>query len=242
MAIDIMQTLVELLCPTYGAQSACQNFINNPYHQVIQPLGPLIYFLFFPTVFLILLIYIGTGVVLRGNVSSVKGLRLLLSVAVLVAIIIQGYYPMILWLSDLWFLLLPLIFVLFFIIRHFGGGGGGGGPMWNATKTGWFSKAKEVAWRKATGMEKADAAFIENQIIILENTDKGAHGIDEISGRIDGLLRNFYDKASIIPGIPLADDYNHLVDRYRKACEKKNLPVRKDLTKIDKKQARRAAA
>lgn len=127
MALDIMQTLVEILCPTHASASACNTFINTQSHQVVQPLGPLIYFLFFPVVFLILLIYIGTGVVLRGNVVTVRGLRLLLAIAVLVAIVIQGSYPIMLWLSDLWFLVLPFIFIIYFIVRHRGGPGRGGG-------------------------------------------------------------------------------------------------------------------
>jgi len=223
MAIDIMQTLVELLCPTYGAQSACQNFINNPSHQVLQPLGPLIYFLFFPTVFLILLIYIGTGVVLRGNVSSVKGLRLLLSVAVLVAIIIQGYYPMMLWLSDLWFLLLPLIFVLFFIIRHFGHGGGGmprsGGGMLGFTKR---------VLSKMDAERNAEAKSLEAQIKELEISPLGSHGRLEKSGSIAQQLEDFRSKTNVY-GSNALSDYDRLFKLYKKACEKQNLPVAKEL-------------
>jgi len=129
MAIDIMNTLVEMLCPTYSAAGACNNFINQPSHQVLGPLGPLLYFLFFPTVFLIIFIYIGTGVVLRGNVNKIRGMRVLLAVAFFVFIVLQGWYPMILWMGELWFFTLIIFFVLFFIVRMFtkGNGGGGGG-------------------------------------------------------------------------------------------------------------------
>jgi len=48
MDLDIMQALVDLLCPTAGAQSSCQQFISAPHHMTLEPFGPLIYFLFFP--------------------------------------------------------------------------------------------------------------------------------------------------------------------------------------------------
>jgi len=225
MAMDIMQSLVGLLCPTYSAQSACQQFINQPAHQAIQPLGPLIYFLFFPTVFLILLIYIGTGVVLRGNVASVKGLRLLLAVAVLVAIVIQGYYPLILVISDIWFLLLPLIFIIFFIIRHRGGGGGGGGM--SGAGGGGLVKA---IMRKASGVEKARADEIRARIQRLENTAPGTHGVDQMVGEIADELRTFL-KESIHIGTFSTSEYDKLFSAYKKACASAGTNIPNDVTK-----------
>jgi len=126
MDLDIMQALVDLLCPTAGAQSSCQQFINAPHHMTLEPFGPLIYFLFFPMVFLIALIYIGSGSVLGGERGH-KGIRLLVAIGVLIFIVIQGLYPLALWLGELWFIVLPVIFIFYFIMHHGGGGGKGGG-------------------------------------------------------------------------------------------------------------------
>jgi hypothetical protein len=124
MALDIMQTLVELLCPTYSAQSACNTYINAPAHQVLDPFGPLLYFLFFPTVFLILFIFVGSRAIFTGH----KGINLLIGVAVYIFIIINGWYPIILWLGELWFVVLPVLFIFYlFTRRHTGGGSSGGG-------------------------------------------------------------------------------------------------------------------
>jgi len=122
MALDIMQTLVQFLCPTYSAQSACNAFISQPSHQVMEPMGPMLYFLFFPMVFLILFIYVGSRAIFSGH----KGINLLIGVAVLAFIIIQGWYPVILWVGEFWFAILPLLFIFYLITRRHANGGGGG--------------------------------------------------------------------------------------------------------------------
>jgi hypothetical protein len=215
MALEIMQTLVEILCPTPTSASACNTFINAQSHQVVQPLGPLIYFLFFPVVFLILLIYIGTGVVLRGNVVTVRGLRLLLSIAVLVAIVIQGFYPIMLWLSDLWFLVLPFIFIFYFIVRHRGGPGGGGANP--GVGVGALSFQRGV--RKLLGAEKKDAESIRAQIQVLRDTPPGGHGIDELTKQIKLELNTFLRQTGVL-GFPVLSEYDKLFKEFKDACNK----------------------
>ncbi len=241
MAIDMMQTLVELLCPQNptlpNASSMCSQFISQ--QAGFGLMGQLFYFLLFPTIFLLVFVYIISSSVLKGDAARVRMFNWLIAAGVFIFIVINGYYAIVINVAKFWFFALPLLGIIYFVLRHFRGGSGGGGmPLSSGGVT---KKLASVAWRKATGMEKADAEFIENQIAILENTERGAHGIDEISGRIDHMLRDFYEKASVIPGVPWAKDYNHLVDRYKNACKKKNIQIPKDIRKISKRQYRAAA-
>ncbi len=234
MAIDIMDALVNFLCPTSQSAMACNQFINTPHHQVLAPVGPLLYFFLFPTIFLIIFIYILSTSVLRGPTGTIKGVRILIAAGVYIFIIINGWYSIVLPLAEIWFIILPLLGILYFIVRHFTGGGGGQGGGMSLVGGGIVGKLVRRGYEKGTGMEEADAKYIESQIAIIETAPKGAHGIDVISGRVIELLREFRDKTSAIPGVPFASDYNKLLDRYKKACSKKGLPVSKDLKKMKK--------
>jgi hypothetical protein len=129
MAVDIMQTLVEILCPQNpmitNAASTCNQFISS--HAAYGEFGQLLYFLFFPTIFIILFIYILTTFVLPGA-GPKKGLRMLIAAAVYIFIIINGMYSIVLPISEIWFIVIIFLFGLWYFVRHhFGGGGGGGG-------------------------------------------------------------------------------------------------------------------
>ena len=213
MAVDIMQTLVEFLCPTYSAQNACQQFINQPVHQVMQPFGPLLYFLFFPSVFLILLVYIGTSVLVRGQAAEHRGLRMLLAVAFFVFVVIQGLYPMMLIVGSLWFLLLPLLFILFFIIRHFSGGGGGGMPSIGGGSLG--SKMTERLKVEVTGQRKDVEKTLESMLSQMrgnlnrieksgpgEDVDNVFRALAELVPQIDGKLTELRNLQAV-PGLSL---------------------------------------
>jgi hypothetical protein len=169
MALDIMQTLVELLCPTYSAQSACNAFINQPHHQVLDPFGPLLYFLFFPTVFLILFIFVGSRAVFHGN----KGINLLIGVAVFIFIIINGAYPIILWIGEFWFIAIFLLFFIYlFTKRHANGGGGPMRGFRGSKKRSWWLNAlvgdRELDLRKIISNPK----LIDDEIRTLKSKIK----------------------------------------------------------------------
>ena len=182
MAIEIMQTLVELLCPTYNAQSACNAFINSQSHQVAQPIGPLLYFFFFPFVFLVLLIYIGTGIILKSDLTKVKGLRLLVAIAFFIYIVLQGLYPAILWISDFWFFMLPLLFIIYFIFHHKRGGSAGGGGSLSGTGGGFLGAGKSRLMRTLTGeipdLEKTITSQLDALEAIRSSLASGNEDID----------------------------------------------------------------
>lgn len=91
----------------------------------------LFYLFFFPTVFIILFIYIVVGVVLDKAGGKEGGLRLLVCLALYAFIVFQGYYNLFVSLSRLWWILLATLAGLWIFIRTMihGRGGSGGSPM-----------------------------------------------------------------------------------------------------------------
>jgi len=129
MDTDIMEALVELLCPqnptVQNAPSMCSQFISE--QAGFGLMGQLFYFLLFPTIFLIIFIYILSSSVLKGDAGRMKMINFLIAAGVWIFIIINGYYALVLPVAKLWFFALPLLGVLYFFLRHWRGGGGGGG-------------------------------------------------------------------------------------------------------------------
>jgi hypothetical protein len=88
----------------------------------------LFYLVFFPTVFLILFIYILTNFIFRNSGSGTKGLRLLISIGVYAFIIFEDFFTLVVSVSRLWWLLTIFLVGLYAFVRHlFRGGEGGGG-------------------------------------------------------------------------------------------------------------------
>ena len=126
-----LEALGGVFCPTSEAASTCREFISN-HSQVLPPIGPLFYFLLFPIVFTILFIYILSSTILHGG-NLTKGMRLLIGISIFIFIIISGWYPVMLVLSEFWFIMIIVLFgAWYFIGKHWGekpGGGGGRGKM-----------------------------------------------------------------------------------------------------------------
>lgn len=111
---DMMSLLVDILkiSSTHVNEYANQGAINQ------------LFFLFiFPTVFIIVFIYILSYRVMPHH----KGLRLIIAVVVYAFIIISGYYNWFVFLSSYWLLGLVLIGFLYLLLGRGGGGEGGGG-------------------------------------------------------------------------------------------------------------------
>ena len=122
--LEILEALVSFFCPPSDSASACREFIQN-HSQVLPPIGPLFYFLLFPLVFTILFIYILSGTILQGG-QKVKWMQMLIGISVFIFIIISGWYPIMLVLSEFWFIMIILLFgVWYFVGKHKRGGGGG---------------------------------------------------------------------------------------------------------------------
>ncbi|GEM_PF-2413362 len=123
--VEILEFLVQVFCPRPETVNVCWDFMNAPHHQVLEPLGPLFYFLLFPSVFILIFIYILTGSLLRGMGGLRGGLKILVSVTVYIFVVISGLYAVVLPLSEMWYIAIIILFGLWYLItRHFGGGGG----------------------------------------------------------------------------------------------------------------------
>ena len=133
---DILDILIEILridC------SVVQCYYANP-------IEGLFYLFFFPTVFIILFIYILTGFIFRGG-GKVRGLKLLIAMGAYAFIIFQYLYTFFAAVSQLWWLLTILLVGLFAFVRYlFTGGherGRGGMPGVGVARFNPFSRAKE---------------------------------------------------------------------------------------------------
>ena len=88
------------------------------------------YLFFFPTVFIILFIYILTNFIFRGG-GAVRGIRMLIAIGAYAFIVFEGLFTSVVAISHLWWLLTIILVGLFAFIRHLftGGREGGGGHM-----------------------------------------------------------------------------------------------------------------
>jgi molybdopterin converting factor small subunit len=128
----------------------------------------LFYLFFFPTVFIILFIYIVIGVVLDKAGGKEGGLRLLVSVALYAFIVFQGYYNLFVSLSRLWWVLLATLVGLWIFIRTLikGRGGDKGGSPFPAVRGsgGVFDYAGKKVRGKLEGTAKKKITQIEQEL------------------------------------------------------------------------------
>ena len=143
MAFELMEMLVQFLCPTSNAASQCQSFISS-HSSIAPPMGQYIYFLFFPTVFLLLFLWI----VFKDAVKANKGISLIATIAVYIFIIIQGLYPIFLALGELWIIFIFILGFFYIIIRRFRKDSGGGKSGKMTANMGMAQIAKEMAFGK----------------------------------------------------------------------------------------------
>ena len=116
---EVLEVLVNILCPTSESYSSCVSFLHSHASQGI--FVQLIYFLFFPTLFIILFVYILSKSVLKGGLGTkASGLRILIGIAVYIYIIINGWYAAALPLAEFWIVIIIVLFgVWYFISNHF---------------------------------------------------------------------------------------------------------------------------
>jgi hypothetical protein len=128
----------------------------------------LFYLLFFPTVFIILFVYVVVGAVLNRVQGTEGALRLLVSVALYAFIIFEGYYNLFVSLSRLWWLLLATLLGVWLFIRQFIHGGGGF-PSLGGGGRGMSGFISDKVKRKITGEEKDLYKEIEDAFKQLEH-------------------------------------------------------------------------
>lgn len=191
--VDFLDLLVQYLCPTSSAASSCQSFISS-HSSTMPPFGQYIYFLFFPTVFLLLFLWIIFGAVIKGN----KAIDLLGTIAVFVFIIIEGFYPIFLVLGELWIVFIFVLGFLYVITRRFRKDSGKGGSMSisdggiSSGVAGMIGKKARSAW---TGEERALEKTVQARMDTLR---KAAHNLKHPpSGTDVARLQDSYNNALI---------------------------------------------
>lgn len=141
------------------------------------------YLFFFPTVFIILFIYILTNFIFRGG-GTVKGIRMLIAIGIYAFIVFEGLYTSVVAISHLWWLLTIILVGLFAFIRHLftGGGEGGGGHMpgiGGGALGGWVKgRMKDVVTEDRDDLQKEINARFKSMRKIIEEIKKPTEGTD----------------------------------------------------------------
>jgi uncharacterized membrane protein YhaH (DUF805 family) len=151
MAVDLFDMLVQILqiSPTLANEYAAQG-----------PIYQLFYLFFFPMVFIVLLIYI-----IMRRFSDNRGLSILVGVAVLAFIILQGWYTFFAYLSRFWILILVIlgfIWTFFYHKEKKAGEGGKGRTVSTFDRLG--QQLMGRAYRDLTGVTKEIEGKVERAI------------------------------------------------------------------------------
>lgn len=123
MATDILQMLADIL--------KISPQVMNQYASA-SPLEQLFYLLFFPMVFVIVFIYILTSRWMYEH----KGLRILIAVAAMAFIVLQGFYNYFVIFSQWWFVGLLVLGVFWFLFGRRPPAGGGAAQGFTSNKKG----------------------------------------------------------------------------------------------------------
>lgn len=218
--MELLEILTQVLCPTSEAASQCQNFISNHSDAAYGVIGQLFYFLLFPTIFILLFVWMAVE---RMNVD--KKISTLASVGVLIFVVMSGWYPLFLILSEVWFIVLILGGLFYILIHrgHFGkdnkgGGGGGKGRFFGEIGSGLGS----IMWKQATGqigdLEKQIQQNIDSMWALCHKM-QGATSTSDIDNvyvsftsildRTQVLLRELRDVTGI-SGVKIGGDFNRM--------------------------------
>ncbi|MBL7160784.1 MAG: hypothetical protein ISS93_02965 [Candidatus Aenigmarchaeota archaeon] len=115
---DIIDILINILCQQ-GTSGKCSSFISA-YPDITQQL---VWLVFFPAVFLLLFVFF----ISEGVTKDAKKYRTLLSIAIFIFVIFQGWYHYALTISKYWFIGVIILGGIYVIIHKMGAAGGGGG-------------------------------------------------------------------------------------------------------------------
>lgn len=153
----------------------------------------LFFLVFFPSVFIILFIWVVTGVIMDKTGGKEGGLRILISIALYAFIVFQGYYNFFVSLSKLWWILLATLVGLWIFIRVMIHGKEGSG----ATYTGGFRSGRlsfvERGRQVLSGkLKKKKTAIIQQMkeiqglVSVIEKQSKNPEGAE-----MSGLFREY---------------------------------------------------
>ena len=216
---DIMDIFIQFFQISPNLVSKYAN--ENPIYQ-------LFYLFFFPTIFILIFIYLITS---KGPISQQKGLKLLVSVAVFAFIIISGYYSYFVMFSEYWlFGLLILGVVYMFWSRGGFYGKEGQTAQTKGISGGLRGDLFKVIKGKMTGEFKDRVQMIESQMKVIENAYHqsggdvhkmdmmiGGGGVAATMDRLSNEITSLRTEMSV-QGFPLKE-YHNLVKRFNRQAD-----------------------
>jgi uncharacterized membrane protein YhaH (DUF805 family) len=214
MAVDLFDMLVQILqiSPTLVNEYQAQGTIYQ-----------LFYLFFFPMVFIVLLIY-----VIMRRFSDNRGLSILVGIAVLAFIILNGWYTFFAYLSRFWIILLVIIgFVLmWFYHKEKGPAETGKGRAVSTTFGGLGGQITKRLYSKAMGIEKELEGEVERAINAVERSRGGVETTEAIRIANDAMLK--YREAIDIAGTSkFASKYRKYEKKLQNAIKKHGIDMKK---------------
>ncbi len=160
MAFELINFITELLrinCSTVN----CTNYPTE--------LEALFYVFFFPTVLVILFVFILSNAIVAkatDDPKGHKGLRFLFAIAIYIFIVLQGYFTFVVSLSKSWWIFTIILFGLWVFVGRFIGkrSGGGGAAAGHGGALPGMSSAASTVMKKITGEDKKRLDEIERLI------------------------------------------------------------------------------
>lgn len=222
MATDIFQLLIDIF-------KISPQMVNQ--YATVSPLEQIFYLFFFPTLFIIVLIFI-----LTRYITEHKGINLMIALAVYAFIIFQGLYNWFVFLSKYWLLGLILLAFIYLILGKLGQPRGAKGMTAAQGKGGaaggLFDDVKKRLKGQITGEFKDRERMIKSMLDQIDKAQKMAGGnpqdLDNILGggggamimmaRINQLILDLRRDGSIM-GFP-ESRIKKLIDQYNDVAQK----------------------
>ncbi|NIO23014.1 MAG: hypothetical protein GTN38_03240 [Candidatus Aenigmarchaeota archaeon] len=210
MAVDLFDMLVQILqiSPTLVNEYATQG-----------PIYQLFYLFFFPMVFIIILVWM-----IMERFSRHRGLSILVGIAVLAFIILNGWYNFFAYLSRFWLIIVIILGAIwaFFSFK----GKKEGGPAAKGRMGGLERQITGRLYRKAVGVEKELEREVERAINAVERSRGGVETTEAIRIANDTMLK--YREAVDIAGIgKFSTKYRKFEERLHKAIKKHSIDMKK---------------
>lgn len=219
--MEILEILQDFLC--YGHSDCIRMFNDYAY----KPMEGLFYLVFFPTVFIIIFIFM----LARKMFPRHRGLNILISVSIFAFIILQKMYYWFMILGTMWYfglIILGFFWLILFSLR--GGGGGGAAGRSGSAIDGVFGavgrRLKVSITHELQDTEKRLEALLRS----LEGLINDMKGADSQSD-IDNVYRAYVDllqqidphiekvrEMTAVHGLKVGGKFNELLKKYEKLC------------------------
>ena len=177
-----MASLIEIILGLLNVDLT-NRFVQETLRQ--GPVEATFYLIFFPTIFIIFFIYVLSAWIL-SRFGGGTGLRLLVSVAIYALIVLEGWYTLVISVSNIWWLVVVALIGFWVFTRAFvtGGGGGRGGAMPGTGKKSLIEAGKELIIKKGKG-DFAD--WIKEFESALKTAESAAKRLQHYKGGEEGL-------------------------------------------------------